>query len=70
MPALRRRLLDGAVPRRRAVTAHDVAIVTLVLVTFLAGCASSTPLISDRDRCVRFGGLWEADQCRQPGGGM
>jgi hypothetical protein len=56
-------------PRRRSVTRPRRLLGTLVLVTLLTGCASSTPLISDRDRCTRFGGLWEADQCRQPGGG-
>jgi hypothetical protein len=44
------------------------ALVLAVVVLF-GGCAYSTPLISDQDRCTRFGGLWEAGTCRSPGGG-
>ena len=35
----------------------------------LYGCATSAPLISDEERCLRFGGIWRAEGCRTPGSG-
>jgi|KBSSwiStaDraftv2_1062776.scaffolds.fasta_scaffold1635210_1 hypothetical protein len=44
-----------------------LGVVALLLA--LSGCATSTPLISDEERCLRFGGIWRAEGCRTPGSG-
>jgi hypothetical protein len=48
---------------------RGLTLLILVVLTVVTGCASSTPLISDEERCTRFGGLWQLGDCRQPGSG-
>jgi hypothetical protein len=47
------------------------ALLVLAALTLLGGCASSTPLLSDQDRCMRYGGLWipQTGDCRGGGAG-
>jgi hypothetical protein len=42
----------------------------LAVVMAMAACSStaSTPILSDADRCARFGGFWMGGWCRVDGG--
>jgi hypothetical protein len=44
-----------------------LALATLIL---CSACASSTPMMSEQERCLRYGGLWVLETCRGPGSGM
>ena len=35
----------------------------------LYGCETSGSLISEEERCTRFGGIWRPEGCRTPGSG-
>jgi hypothetical protein len=59
-------MVQRRVPDGRPVTVVALGLAALLLV---AGCATSTPQISDEERCLRFGGLWMATWCRYDGGG-
>jgi hypothetical protein len=53
-------------PGRRPVRAVALVLTALLVVT---ACATSTPMISEEERCTRFGGLWQQDGwCRHDGG--
>jgi hypothetical protein len=43
--------------------------ILVALALLLGACATSTPQISDEERCLRFGGLWHGSWCRYEGGG-
>ena len=47
-----------------------IIAVALILSALLlsTACATQTPLISEEERCTRFGGLWQLGACRVPGG--
>jgi hypothetical protein len=46
-------------------------VATLAIVAFAAACASTAPLISEEERCTRYGGIWRGGPglCTHPGGG-
>ena len=43
----------------------------LTALLLASACGTSTPLISEEERCTRFGGHWKAEPgwCRYDGGG-
>ena len=41
----------------------------LALLVALYGCTPSAPMISEEDRCTRYGGIWRPEGCRTPGSG-
>ena len=45
-------------------------ILALLIVTLLAGCATSeTVVVSDEARCRQQGGIWRTTFCESTGGG-
>ena len=49
-----------------------VAVLVLAALLLATACGTSTPLISDEERCTRFGGFWMqsgSGWCRHDGGG-
>ena len=45
--------------------------ILLLIVTVLAGCSSSAPLMTEEARCRQTGGMWRAanNYCEQSGSG-
>lgn len=49
-----------------------VAVLGLAALLLATACGTGTPLISDEERCTRFGGFWMqsgSGWCRHDGGG-
>ena len=46
-----------------------LTLLVLVTLTIVNGCASSTAMISEEERCLRFGGAWKLQQCEYSGSG-
>ena len=47
-----------------------VTVLVLAALLLATACGTSTPLISEEERCTRFGGLWmQSGWCRHDGGG-
>ena len=45
--------------------------ILLLIVTVLAGCSSTAPLMTEEARCRQVGGMWRAanNSCEQSGSG-
>ena len=48
-----------------------VAVLVLAALLLATACGTGTPMISEEERCLRFGGLWmqSGGWCRHDGGG-
>ena len=46
-------------------------VATLAIVALAAACAPTGSMISEEERCTRYGGIWRAGPglCAHPGGG-
>jgi hypothetical protein len=52
-------------------SARIAALCAIVLLAALAlsACTTSSPLLSEDERCSRWGGIWRSGSCRSDGGG-
>jgi hypothetical protein len=41
-----------------------VGLFAVAILMLACACATSTPLLSDAERCARFGGSWAFNSCR------
>jgi hypothetical protein len=50
--------------------AVKMAVLLLAALLLATACGTGTPLISEEERCTRFGGFWmQAGWCRHDGAG-